>query len=247
MDLYTARHLGSKPRVKEEITHALWKGIVALLEKMEQKNFFAEAYPEGCMDNSSDIYAVDIHKLNDELEIYTGLTWPLKTFKDAEEYWIDREPYIPTKYEIFDTLELLFHKTSTPSEGFYHSFCRHSHLHFADDGIAKKTFSDELNGLFAAVGMMYELNPQTGHIETVIGAETKQLINSALSGLMMDAQYSEMLNDACIKITNFRLEVAYQALEKLWDAYERLKCYFDPKDQKEKKYFSSSYCGIVWR
>ena len=41
--LYTQRTFGSKPRINDEITLPLWKGIVAFLEKMEQKNFFADS------------------------------------------------------------------------------------------------------------------------------------------------------------------------------------------------------------
>lgn len=242
--LYTQRTLGSKPRTNDEITLPLWKGIVAFLERMEQKNFFAAAYPEGCMDNPADIWGTDANKLSDELEIYTGLTWPLKTIKEAEEYWRERQPYIPTKYEVFDSLEFLFHKTSTPSHGFYHTYCRHYHLDFAKDNVAKTEFSNEINGLFAATSMIYEFNPINGHVETIVGQETKQLINSALNGKMMDVQYRGMLEDACIKITNFRMDVAYQSLEKLWDAYERLKCYFNPKDQKEKSTSAARIVGL---
>jgi hypothetical protein len=68
-------------RINDEITLPLWKGIIAFLEKMEQKNFFAESYPEGCMDNQTDIWSTDTNKLSDELEIYTELTWPLKQLK----------------------------------------------------------------------------------------------------------------------------------------------------------------------
>lgn len=81
-----------------------------IFRKMEQKNFFAESYPEGCMDNQTDIWSTDTNKLSDELEIYTELTWPLKTAKKSDSYFEDSQPYIPTKYEIFDTLELLFQK-----------------------------------------------------------------------------------------------------------------------------------------
>ena len=82
--------------------------------------------------------------------------------------------------------------------------------------------------------MIYEFNPTNGHVETVVGEETKQLISNALAGKMMDAQYKGMLETACIQITNFRIDIAYQGLEKLWDAYERLKCYFDPKIRRKK-------------
>ena len=242
--LYTQRTFGSKPRINDEITLPLWKGIVAFLEKMEQKNFFAESYPEGCMDNQTDIWSTDTNKLSDELEIYTELTWPLKTAKKSDSYFEDSQPYIPTKYEIFDTLELLFQKISTPSNGFYHTFCRHHHLIFTNDNIAKTEFSTQINDLFNAKGMIYEFNPTNGHVETVVGEETKQLISNALAGKMMDAQYKGMLETACIQITNFRIDIAYQGLEKLWDAYERLKCYFDPKNQKEKSISASRIVAL---
>ncbi len=51
MELYSTRHLGPKPRTEEDISYKLWKAIVALLEKLEQKKLtFLEAYPEGCCD-----------------------------------------------------------------------------------------------------------------------------------------------------------------------------------------------------
>lgn len=37
MELYSTRHLGSKPLTEEDISYKLWKAIVALLEKLEQK------------------------------------------------------------------------------------------------------------------------------------------------------------------------------------------------------------------
>jgi hypothetical protein len=242
LSLYTQRTLGSKPRTNDEINFPLWKAIVAFLERMEQKNFFSEAYPEGCQDNSADIWATNTNKLSDELEVYTGLTWPLETTKEPYNYFEDRKPYIPTKYEIFDTLEFLFHKVSTPHDGYYHSFFNHHHLNFTNDGVAKIGFSNEINNLFNATGMIYEFNPINGHVETVVGEETKQLINNALTGKMMDAEYKGMLEAACIQITNFRIDIAYQGLEKLWDAYERLKCYFDPKDKNEKSRDCSKFC-----
>lgn len=244
LSLYTQRTLGSKPRTNDEINFPLWKAIVAFLERMEQKNFFSEAYPEGCQDNSADIWATNTNKLSDELEVYTGLTWPLETTKEPYNYFEDRKPYIPTKYEIFDTLEFLFHKVSTPHDGYYHSFFNHHHLNFTNDGVAKIGFSNEINNLFNATGMIYEFNPTNGHVETVVGEETKQLINNALTGKMMDAEYKGMLEAACIQITNFRIDIAYQGLEKLWDAYERLKCYFDPKDKNEKSTSASRIVGL---
>ncbi|WP_290089185.1 AbiJ-NTD4 domain-containing protein [Acinetobacter pittii] len=235
MQLYSTRHLGSKPRTEEDISYKLWKAIVALLEKLEQKNFFSEAYPEGCCDDSSIVCGTDINKLNTEIELHTDLSWPLRITKDSEGYWPDKESYIPTKYEIFNLLELLYHRTSTPENGQYHSYGRHYHLHFPPNNNAKTIFSDELNNLFSATGSIYELNPSNGQIENIIGEDTRNLIRDALSqSLIMDAEYCEMLQTACSRITNARLDVAYGALEKLWDAYEQLKCYFEPQNQKQK-------------
>lgn len=235
MELYSTRHLGSKPRTEEDISHKLWKAIVGLLEKLEQKNFFSEAYPEGCCDDSSVVCGTNIDSLNAEVELHTDLSWPLKTSKDSEHYWQDKEAYIPTKYQIFDLLELLYHRTSTPEEGYYHSYGRHYHLHFPSNNNAKIKFSDELNALFSATGSIYQFNSSNGQIENIIGEDTQILMRDALTqSSVMDAEYSEMLRTACTKITSSRLEIAYEALEKLWDAYERLKCYFEQTDKNKK-------------
>lgn len=237
MKLYSERELGAKPRINEEITPIVWKGIVSLLEKFEQKNFFAEEYPEGCGDNPSNIWAVDTEKLNDDLQIYTGLSWPLVTTMEDNDSWIsERKAWAPDKYKVFDTLEFLFSKTTTAdNDGFYHSYFDHHHLSFKKDGVAQAEFCKQINDLFRATGMIYEFDLQSGHVQVILGGETKELIHNALSFRLLDIEFQEMLSEACTKISHAKLNISYQALEKLWDAYERLKCYYLPENQKEKR------------
>lgn len=246
MNLYSARHLGSKPRINEEITPVIWKGIVNLLEKMEQRNYFAEEYPDGCPDNPSIVCGVDSQKLNDELQLFTGLSWKLKTTHQDDNDWMSSPiDWNPNKYQAFDVIEFLYLKTSTPVQtGQYHRYHEHYHLTFQQDNVAKNDFSKALNDLFSATGMIYEFDQTTGQVKTILGEETKQLIHSALNQRMLDSEYYEMLHDACGKISSSRLEVSYQALEKLWDAFERLKCYFDPQNQKEKKQSIQQIVGL---
>lgn len=237
MILYSARHLGSKPRVNEEITPILWKGIVNFLEKMEQRNYFAEEYPEGCRDNTSQVWAVDTRKLSNDLEIHTRLTWPLKTTHIDEIAWMcDPIEWAPTQYETFDVVEFLFGKLSTAEEsGNLHTHFGHYHLSFPKNTVAQDEFSKGLNDLFCATGMIYEFDQTSGQVKTILGVETKELIQNALSNRIFDAEYQVMLHDACVKISSPRLDESYQALEKLWDAFERLKCYFNPQNQSEKR------------
>ncbi len=245
MNLYSTRHLGSKPRINEEITPIIWKGIVNLLEKMEQRNYLAEEYPDGCPDNPSVVCGVDSQKLNDELQLFTGLSWKLKTTHQDENDWMSTpQDWAPSKYQAFDVIEFLFFKTSSPVQGTYHPYHRHYHLTFQQDNVAKNDFSRALNDLFSATGMIYEFDQTTGQVKTILGEETKQLIHSALNQRILDSEYYEMLQDACGKISSSRLEVSYQALEKLWDAFERLKCYFDPQNQNQKSQSINKIIGL---
>jgi len=231
--LYKQRMLGSKPRVNEEITLQLWKGIISFLEKIEKKNFFSEEYPSFCKDYGNLVIGTDYHKLSQDIEIYTGLTWPLQSTKFTSEFF-QEENYVPEKHDIFNLLELLYKKISKASTDDYHEYFKHHHLSFVKNNDVDIEYSKELNNLFAITGMIYTFNHSNGHIETILSDETQMLISNAMSVKIMDAQYDNMLKEACNSITRSNIKDAYNALKSLFYAYERLKCYFNPDNQSKK-------------
>lgn len=233
--LYSERTIGTKPRVNEQVDHSIWKGIIVILESLRSKNYFAEEFPEICPDNTSHICGTDDYKLNDILSSYFELSWPLAhTRVEESNLWSysDPKPYSPGINLAFDLLEFLYAKTSTPHEYGFHSFFAHAHLSFKPDNQAKNEFRNKINEFFRIRGMIYEMNPE-GQLQKIINDETKQLISKVLKFRSQDIQLNQMLYDAYTKISHYDLNVSYHALEKLWDAWERLKCYYIPDNKKE--------------
>lgn len=198
-------------------------------------------------------YGCNLKELSEDLAFYIGdeFSWPLQTQKQLPPKVIygyqlssSFEDWMPSIYQVFDLIEFFYSKTHSVKvetinyEGDLGECEKFNILSFPrDDNSAKEKFAELVNALLRDARMIYEFDSNTGQIKTILSAETKQLTNSALNcGLFYhDAIYQEMLQDACIEIANSRLKESYDALKKLWDAYERLKCYFDPKNQKEKR------------
>ena len=108
----------------------------------------------------------------------------------------------------------------TPVEGNFHSFFGHHHLSWdRDAGLAQ--FVRDVNLLFARNGIAYELTPE--------GKARRQLptpLAEALSRMLFatgDGETDRLLEVARQRISSPKVEDRRDALEKLWDAFERLK------------------------
>ena len=55
MDYYSDRELGPKPRIKEDIPHAAWGGIVALIDSLISTGAFGLIFPDNCPDGEVSI------------------------------------------------------------------------------------------------------------------------------------------------------------------------------------------------
>lgn len=109
--------------------------------------------------------------------------------------------------------------------GSFHSYFGHHHLTCQNSRNVCAQFRDEINDIFRKTGLLYELNtdlqverivensPLTPAIETAIAAVkevgTRELLQEAI--LLHRSPYPTDIRDA---------------VEKLWDAYERLKTYY---------------------
>ncbi|MFN3073173.1 AbiJ-NTD4 domain-containing protein [Acinetobacter sp. TY2] len=198
-------------------------------------------------------YKCNSKELSDDLAFHIGdeFGWPLKTQKmlspkvlNGYQLSTKFENWMPSIDQVFDLIEFFYSRThsvkveSINYEGDLGEFEKFNILSFPEgDNSAKEDFSEKVNTLLRDARIIYEFDSHAGQIKTIISAETKQLINNALNNKLFyhDAIYQEMLQNACNEISSCRRKESYEALKKLWDAYERLKCYFDPKTQIEKK------------
>lgn len=114
--------------------------------------------------------------------------------------------------------------------GKYHDYFNHHHLTF-DQAAGQEEFRKTVNRIFARNGVAFEML-STGRIvrvlPPVLGDDLKR--TTFRSG---DRTLDNMLEECRTKFSDRNPLVRREALERLWDAWERLKSLADPRDKKQ--------------
>ena len=209
---------GAKPRTKEEIPDELWGGIVGLIGSELSKQSFAIDFPEECPDRGA-VFDTDQHQLSLLLKgEIPDIEWP---------------PYSETKPDklvVLDLIQFCFRHIGEAKQGHYHSYFKHHHLTF-DRQAGQDRFRDVVNLLFSRNGVVFELTTSGGIVR--LGSP---IFQHALETVMFstgDATLDSLLEDARRKFTNPDAKIRREGLEKLWDAWERVKTIEPAKDKKE--------------
>jgi hypothetical protein len=206
MAYFSERVQGSLARTIEEVTSEAWRGIWAVITTRLQKSSFGNAFPEQCPDG----YGIIGHDsgLLEAALLGDGLIWPIE--KDA----------VPDTHAVLDLLEFCYRNVAKPEADGYHSFFRHNHLSFhAESG--RSEFREAVNRVFARNGIAFEL---------ITNGEVQRLGPTVLVPALQkavfrtgDALLDDLLETARTKFLDPDLKVRKESLEKLWDAFERLK------------------------
>jgi hypothetical protein len=218
MPLYfTDREAGPQTRTREVIEEAVWGGICALISARLADNSFGHRFPEACPDGYG-ISGYDSHmlKLTIAAEI-PQIEWPLSP------------EIVPPTPTMLDLLEFVAASVGRPIEGHYHSFFRHHHLDF-DREAGLNAFVSDINFLFVRNGIAYELTAE---------GLARRLLSDALHHLLAkamfrtgDAETDRLLELARKQFTSPHIETRRDGLEKLWDAFERVKTLEPGADKK---------------
>jgi hypothetical protein len=144
-------------------------------------------------------------------------------------YPLPHEP--PDTLTILDFLEFVAASIAKPIQGRYHDYFKHYHLAFdREEGLQE--FVESINSIFARNGVAYELTEE-GQVKRTLTTEMQQLLSdtSFHSG---DTETDRLLEEARSQFSSPRVEARKDALEKLWDAFERVKTLETGKDKREQ-------------
>jgi hypothetical protein len=206
MAYFSEREWGALARTIEEVTPDAWRGIWAVVTTRVQNGSFGNAFPERCPDGHG-IIGHDAGLLEATL-LGDGLMWPIE--KDV----------VPKTPAVLDLLEFCYRNVAKPEVDGYHSFFRHNHLSFhAESG--RSEFLEAVNRVFGRNGIAFELN-NNGEVQRLGPA----ILASALQKAIFytgDALLDDLLEVARRKFLDPDLKIRTESLEKLWDAFERLK------------------------
>ncbi len=190
------------------INERVWGGLYSLIQTRIGDGSFGHRFPEQCPDGNGPC-GCDEESFQRVLAAEVPwVEWPLSVTK------------VPETPVILDLLEFCAKAVGEPIQGAYHSYFRHHHLSWNQaDGLTR--FVADVNVLFRRNALAFELS-SIGEVRRVLPAPLADAIGRALFQTG-DAETDRLLETARRKIVLPKREDRQDALEKLWDAFERVK------------------------
>ena len=212
------------PRETEEIGATVWRGLLSVIRSRVTDGAFGAKYPEICEDGTF-VCGVDMVMFDDamraeipELAAYSN--------RSHSGYWqptldsLGAPDILPSTLTILDLIEFCWKNVAKPSVLDHHAFFRHSHLGF-DEWPGKGDFRNQVETIFRRNGIAYRLTEE-GKIERLVSPVFQSTLvqSKASTG---DAELDRLMDTAQRKFLDPHAGTRREALEALWDAWERLK------------------------
>lgn len=225
MEYFSDKEGKSKAQTVDSITPAAWGGIVALIQGLISTGAFGKHYPEVCPDGAGPTGTDEqSFKLALKAEV-PEIEWPLKT--EEGDRW-ESKPWAPETMVVLDLIQFCYDAVANPIQDGYHSFFRHYHLSF-DEESGKDSFKEKINTIFRRNGIAFVIE-NDGVIKRIIPKDFQKIISTHIR--TGDSHLDSMIDDAQKKFLNPDTIIRKEAVERLWDCWERVKTLDDPKNKK---------------
>lgn len=226
----------------EFIPTEVWNAICVLFERLVCNNNLAKDFPKRCPDGNC------ICGVNDR-DFYTSLLVTVPNLKQfvSSNYnlnisnahfnnpWTNdnesRELLTLFTYSVLDAIEYVCKHICNVNTSKYHEYYHHFELEFVDSSKAKQSFIDSVNELFERNNIIFYVSDD--------GLCKRLVDNSILSSIdkfklteIEDTTLSNLIKLATDKFTSPKLSERNVGLEKLWDAFERIKTLLYPENKK---------------
>jgi hypothetical protein len=206
--LFTERHGQAPPRIAETLDSTTRSALLNLVSARIDEEWFGLDFPNKCDDGYA--YAgTDVAKLRHRMKGY-GVLWPKEGFYEGT---------LPTDGQVFDLIEFSCEFIAEAQDPSFHSYMSHSHYKYNRDS-GRDKFANDVNRIFERNGVAFEL--KEGEIVRIVPAVLQESLANTVFRTG-DAILDNLLEVSRQKIMNRALEVRREALEKIWDAWERLK------------------------
>lgn len=223
MSYFTERnHMRAPINKTEIITSSMYSLLIDCCKKY--LNNIAWKFPKQCPDGKG-ICGLNYKKFEDNLkfdipELYRDYNNCIVSPPDGEEF---------NQYALLDYIELIAQNIKDISSRFFHSYFGHYDISF-QEGISSQTFLDfqkEINAIFQKTGLLYILTDRK-EIERVVEYDVLSEKVETITESVGERGTRELLEEAIKLYRNPRPENQHLAVEKIWDALERLKTYYSP-------------------
>jgi len=230
-DYFSDRENGPRARTEQVISPEVWAGLVATVQALINSGAFGLRFPERCPDGQAICGCDEGVIAASVIAEMPGLTWPLETSRLGDDGFLrQQEPFAPDTLLILDFVEFVYASVAKPIPGRLHDFFNHHHFTF-DQQSGQEEFRATLNRIFARNGVAFEMlsNGRIVRIlPPVLGDDLKRMVFRTGDRIL-----DYMLEESRAKFTDRNPLLRREGLERLWDAWERLKSLADPEDKKK--------------
>lgn len=223
MSYYTERH---GMRTPVEKTYDITMDMYSLLFDCCARFFdnVAWQYPDECPDGNG-CCGLDLVKLS------TALSFEIPSLFRNQNGIIDKpqKGYYGNdsydQYGLLDFIEFIYLNCKDISSRWWHSFHRHDDISFDNTRTCANEFKSAINGIFEKTGLLYTLTDR-GMIERIV---ENSVLSKAIESTVLQVKEKglrELLEDAILAYKTPHPTAQQNAVEKIWDALERLKSYY---------------------
>jgi hypothetical protein len=211
MTFFSEREQGERPRNQEELTGIVWAGIQTEILARINDGTFGASYPEMCPDGAGPVGT-------DEFAFWNAMRARIHSFEERPWLRVVYDP--PPILDVMDMIEFCYARVGKPLKRGHHRHFDHYHLNFdVEEGRAE--FREAINEIFRRNGLAFDLDLD-GSIQRLSPPVLREALAQA-SFATGDPSLDGMLAEACQKFVSPDEGIRREALERLWDAFERLK------------------------
>lgn len=217
LDFYSDRNGGAPPRDQNTLAAATRRGLLNLVQSKIDADWFAQRFPEQCPDGNG-VCGTNSQALTVDLQaLIPKLSYPLLTSDNYDDE------------AVFDLLEYAAQRISLAEPDGWHSFHRHHELKF-DRKKGRRSFQEEINQMLSRGRATFEMD-EALQIQRFGTPEVRQVLVD-LNPDTGDAALDKLIVDSRSLFMSYREDDRKLGLEKLWDAFERLKTIELPGNKK---------------
>lgn len=218
MPYFSDEEAGPVPQTRTEMTRRAWGAIAALIDVRIDDGSFGAQYPETCPDGTATCGT-------DRVVFWRTMAAHIPCLPDDTPEMVLDEDDPPSMAVVMDIIQFCYAAVGKPRQLEYHGFHRHHHLGF-DIELGREEFRDEINTIFGRNGLAFTLTAD-GRIRRLAPPLLREELGRAMFATG-DGELDELLETARRKFLDPDEDARRDGLEKLWDAWERLKTIDNP-------------------
>lgn len=235
MEYYTQRH-GLRSNIVK--TSIISMEQYALLFRCCEKYYdnIAWKYPERCPDGA-ECCGINRSELNLDMKYeiptlfrdnYGCIGIPVQ---HKNVFYSEVKVDVYDQFALLDYIEFMGENVRDIANKTWHGYFQHYDLSFKQSNAVFEKFREDINAIFVKTGLLYELNEE-GCIERVEENGVLDITMETSMTTVSEAGIQELLTRAIVLHKSPYPSDHRDAVEKIWDALERLKTYYTSLDKK---------------